>query len=137
MDFPVSRKIIARLDEWLAAFAAPLLPARRVPIQNGNFQWEFKEQTPEVLQVAKAVRMITGIRAALFLADNGFTTECATLLRVVSECSHEIIAIGEGLIEGRLTEPQQRFVRQYFAPIVRTPDELEQRERERDRKSVV
>ena len=64
MDFPVSRKIIACLDDWLTALAAPLLPAHRVPIQEGNFQWKFKEETPEVVQVAKAVRMISGIRAA-------------------------------------------------------------------------
>ena len=81
--------------------------------------------------IGKAVRMVSGIRASLVLADLGFTTECASLLRMVSEFSQEILSVGEGLIEGRLTQPQQRFVRQYFSPLARTPEEFEMDEKER------
>lgn len=130
-DIPVSRGIIARLDVWLSILASPFLPLVRIPGEGGRFHWEFPDKRPETLMVGKAVRMVSGIKAALLLADRGFTTECASLLRMVSEFSQEIISVGEGLIEGRLTEPQECFVRQYFAPFARSPEEFEERERER------
>jgi len=130
-EIPFARRIIANLDAWLSILAAPFLPAVRVQEENGRFHWEFREKRPETLMVGKAVRMVSGIKAALFLADSGFTTECASLLRMVSEFSQEILSVGEGLIEGRLMEPQERFVRQYFSPLARSPEEFEDMERER------
>lgn len=131
MDFPVTRRVVSKLDEWIAAFAAPHLPARRHPEPGGEFRWVFREESPETLLVGKGVRMVTSIRAALQLAGSGFTTECGVLLRVASETSQEILAVCEGLLEGRFKEPQKRFVKQYFAPLARTPEELEEQERER------
>jgi len=127
----VSREIIEKLDTWLSTLAEPFLPLIQVPGENGRFHWEFREKRPETLVVGKAVRMVSGIKAALLLADNGFTTECASLLRMVSEFSQEILSVVEGLVEKRLTEPQERFVRQYFAPLARSPEEFEEMERER------
>jgi hypothetical protein len=129
-DIPVTRQTIESLDRWLESLVKPLLPLQRVP-QDGGFHWEFNEQTPRALQVGKAVRMISGIRAALLLADSGYTVECLCLLRTVSDFAQEILAVAEGLMEERLTEPQERFVRQYFTPIASDPDEYEQQERER------
>jgi hypothetical protein len=75
--------------------------------------------------------MISGIRAALMLADAGYTVECFSLLRMVMEFAQEIIAIAEGQLEERFTEPQERFIRQYYIPITEDADELEQQEHER------
>jgi hypothetical protein len=130
-DIPVSRGIIARLDTWLTILAAPFLPLVRVPEEGGRFHWEFHEKRPETLMIGKAVRMVSGIKASLLLADIGFTTECVSLLRMVSEFSQEIISVAEGLVEGRLTETQRRFIRQYFAPLATSPEEFEESERER------
>jgi len=30
-DFPVTRRVIGRLDAWLAALASPLLPLQQIP----------------------------------------------------------------------------------------------------------
>jgi hypothetical protein len=87
-------------------------------------------RSAEVIQVAKAVRMITGLRAALRLADDGFTTECCTLLRTVSDFAAEILFVGEGIVEGRFTSSQQKFIDQFFVPSPTDPDELAARERE-------
>lgn len=66
----------------------------------------------------------------MLLADHGYTTEAGSLLRMTSDFAHEIIAVGEGIVEGRLTTKQQRFVDQYFEPMARTADEYEQRGKE-------
>jgi len=129
MDFPVTRRILGRLDAWIHAFAQLLPPANRVPVKD-SFRWEHPDRTPEAAQVAKAVRAVSGLRAALHLADVGHTVECGTLLRTVADFSAEIIYLGEAIVEGRLTADQQRFVEQHFAPFPTDPDELAARERE-------
>jgi hypothetical protein len=54
-----------------------------------------------------------------------------SLLRMVSDFAKEIIAIAEGLLEKRFTEPQERFVQQYYVPIAEDADEHERQKRER------
>jgi len=69
------------------------------------------------------VRMTSGIRAALILADEAFVTESACLLRIVSDLATEIIALAEGVRRGQMTTAQNEFVAQFFAPIPRTVEE--------------
>jgi len=64
------------------------------------------------------------------LVDLGHTVESATLLRTVADFAAEVIFLGEGLLEGRLTTEQQKFVEQHFSELPSTPDELAERERE-------
>ncbi len=87
-------------------------------------------QDAETVQVAKAVRIASGLRAAMALADLGHTVECAALLRMVADFSSEILFIGEGLIEGRFTDEQTKYIAQHFSPMPSDPDELAARERE-------
>ena len=113
-DFPVTRSTINELDGWLHRLAAPILPARQV--QRGErFRWEFREKSAYVLTIAKAVRMVSGIRAAMLLVDNGFVTESACLLRIVSDLALEIVAVAEGELRGEPTEAQRAFVAAFFA----------------------
>lgn len=129
MDFPVMRSVLDRMDGWIDALAQALPAPMRVPVRD-SFRWEHEDKTPEVAQVAKAVRAASGLRAALHLADRGYTVECGTVLRTVADFSAEILYMGEALLEGRLTPDQERFVRQHFAPLPLDPDDLAARERE-------
>lgn len=130
-DFPITRSIIARLDNWVQRIAQPLVPARRVPVPRGGFRWQFTEETPRAFVVAKSVRMVSGIRAAMFLADNGFTVEAGTLLRIVSEFAHEIATVSISLTKGELGSAERKLVDQFFRPIATTPEEFEQQDKER------
>jgi hypothetical protein len=94
------------------------------------FHWAYEEKSAGIVQMAKAVRMASGIRAALYLADAGFLPESASILRMVSDYSTEIVALGEGMMRGTLTSAQQRFVDQFFAPFPATPAEFDSQERE-------
>lgn len=129
MDFPVTRRVLAQADAWVNAFARMLPPAEKVPVRT-SFRWEHKDKSPEAAQVAKAVRALSGLRAALVLADVGHTVECGTLLRTIADFSAEIVYIGEALSEGRLTADQRQFVEQHFARLPSDPHELAARERE-------
>jgi len=110
-------------------FAQQLAPAVRVPVQN-SFRWEHPEKNARAVQVAKAVRAVSALRAALHLADLNHTIECLVLLRTVADFAAEIIYLDEAELEGRLTKDQSTFVEQHFAPFPNDPDELAARERE-------
>jgi len=123
--FTTTRALIDRLDEWINAFTQWHLPLRREPSPQGGLDWKFSSETPEALQLAKAVRAATSIRGAVLLADAGMTTEAGSLLRMTADFAHEIIAVAEGLMAGRMTTAQQEFVDQFFAPLASTPEQLE------------
>lgn len=130
MDFPVTRQTFGYLETWVDGFARALTPAEQVSSYE-SFRWQHPEASAEVVQVAKAVRAASGLRAALILADAGHTVECTTLLRTVADFSAEIMYLGEALLEGRLTPDQEEFVKQHFVPAATSLDEFVARERER------
>jgi hypothetical protein len=113
-DFPVTRSTIEELDGWLHRLATPVLPARRVQ-RDGRHRWELRERNAYALMIAKAVRMVSGTRAAMLLIDNGFLPESACLLRIVSDLSLEVVAVAEGELRGQPTKAQQDFVAEFFA----------------------
>ncbi len=129
MDFPVTRTVIDRAEMWVHELASSLEPPIKVPVLN-SFRWEHPQKDASAAQVAKAVRAVSGLRAALQLADLGYTAECGTILRTVADFSSEIEYLGEALLEGRLTSDQQKFVEQHFAKFPTDSDELAARERE-------
>lgn len=129
MDFPVTRRLHDQMEIWVQTFAGLLPPAQQIPVQ-GSFRWEHTEHSARTVQVAKAVRAVSGLRAALALADRNFTTESATLLRVVADFAAEIIFLGEALLEDRVTDDQQKFITQHYAPLPTDPDQLAAREKE-------
>lgn len=127
MDFPITRSLINRLPGWVDKFAKKLPPPKKVPLDVG-FRWEHEKKDAETLQVAKAVRMASGLHAAITLADARHTVECLSLLRMVSDFASEIEFIGEGLFEGRFTTEQRIFIDQNYSDLSASPDELAARE---------
>jgi len=115
--------LIERLPGWVERVAARLPPPKQVPF-GSSFRWEHASKDGETLQVAKAVRIASGLRAAMALADMRYTVESGALLRTMSDFASEIIFIGEGLLEGRFTEEQQRFIDQSYCSLPESPDEL-------------
>jgi hypothetical protein len=131
--FPVTERVLAQLDDWLAELAAPLLPLKKVdagPPEVNGFRWAFREETERALVVGKAVRMISAIKAAFILIDLGYVTECGTLLRTISDFASEITSITEGVRSGNPTAAQKKFVEQYFTPIPEDPDAYDALKRE-------
>ena len=130
-DYPATREVIHSLDDWLRTLAAPCLPLVRTLHADGKrFHWSFKKEDAYSLLVGKAVRMVSSIRAALVLVDEGYTTEGIALLRITSEFHNEIIAVGEGIERGTFTSAQSKFVRQFYEPLPLSQDEFEKKEKE-------
>ena len=129
-SFP--RKLIDRLDGWVNDLAAPLIPPQIVPEGDNYVRLEFRLHIPHAVMVGKLVRAVSGIRAALALAELGYVAECAALLRMVSDFCMEVSAIAEALNRGGEPPGAVRdFVNQYFTPKARTPEEYAAAERMR------
>ena len=126
------RKLIEQLDRWANGLASPLLPPREVVEKGNEIRLEFIEHIPHSVMIGKSIRAVSGIRAALVLADLGYLAECAALLRMVSDFCTEITAVGEALNRGgRFPAEVQKFVDQYFIQKPRTPVQLAEAERTR------
>jgi len=122
---PLGRSLIEQLDVWVNELAAPLMPPREVADEGGGIRLEFREHIPHTVMVGKSIRAVSGIRAALVLADLGYVAECAALLRMVSDFCTEVTAVGEALNRGgELPSAVQTFVDQYFVQKPRTPEQL-------------
>ena len=122
-DFTITRRLVAGFEPWIAALVAPHLPFQKVPAKGGSYYWRFRDENAHALLVGKLVRAVTGLRGALVCVDASMTTEAFSLLRMVSDYADEVIAVSEGLVDGKLTKTQQTFVEQYFRPIPETADE--------------
>jgi hypothetical protein len=131
VDFPITRALIDKLPAWVQDFADRLPQPVKVPLDKGGFRWEHTAKDAETLQVAKAVRVASGLRAAMALADLRYTVECGTLLRTVADFASEIIFLGEGMLEARFTTEQAEFIAQHYSALPSTPDELAAQEQVR------
>ena len=128
-DFNAALDLIEKLDEWANKLAAPLLP----PIENpAADRLEFRQHIPHTVMIGKCVRAVSGVHAALALADLGYVAECAAIMRMVSDFCTEIITISKSLdldSEGELPDPVRDLVGQYFAPKPRTLDQYKKAKR--------
>jgi hypothetical protein len=130
--FPLTRATMDRLDNWLMELAASLLPLKETPVHLEHVSgvvYQFREESERALVIGKAVRMVSGIRAAMLLADQGYISECGTILRTVADFADEIICICDGVKSGQRTTAHKQFVEQYFMELPKTPDELDSRPR--------
>lgn len=128
LDFPLTRAAIGRMPAWVNELASTLPNPVKVDVPGFGFRWEHEDKTAEVAQVAKAVRVATALRAALALADMRLTTDACSLLRMIGDFNNEIMLLGEGLLSGKLTKAQERFVDQQFETHPLSPDELAEQE---------
>jgi hypothetical protein len=126
MDFSKTRATLDLLDRWFDELASPLVPLKRVSVKLEHltgFIYEFREPSERALLVGKAARVVSGIRAAMILADMGYIAECGALLRSVSDFSSEIICICDGIKANYRTRAHKDFVDQYFTKLPKNPDE--------------
>jgi hypothetical protein len=82
--------------------------------------------------VCKLVRSVSGLQAALKLAESGQIAETASLLRMVSDFATEITAVAEAVYrDGPPPKAVREFVEQYFTKKAATPAEYDAAERVR------
>jgi hypothetical protein len=124
MPIQTSLFIIDRLDDWTHRLAAPVLPFQEVVEAGSGRRGYVFQHTEQLLIIGKIVRAVSGLHAALALAERGWLMECVAILRMVHEFCEEVGAVLESIRGGTRTAAVTRFIQQYFAPKARTPDEF-------------
>ena len=109
-NFSFARDLINNLDGWVDKPPAPLMPPRTVE-EPDLIRLELREHIPPAVMIGKCVRTVSGIHAALVLADLGYMVECAALLRMDSDFFTEIKAIGEVLRRQQKASGQKPLTR--------------------------
>lgn len=131
IDIEPTRNALARMSGWVDDFGRRLPEPDRRYLDRKRFIWRHAETTVEVLQVAKAARMVAALRGALALAEARLTTECGSLLRTASDFADEILFLCEPALTGKTTTALRKFVEQAFTSIPTSLDEWMEWERER------
>src|SRR5258708_31657271 len=98
-DFPVTRRTLIMIEDWFVPIARPFLPPKKTRMNNGDigdFHWDFEEHSARTAMIGKAVRIVSGLRAAMILADQRYVTECSAILRMIDDFVAEV----EFLVDG-------------------------------------
>jgi hypothetical protein len=124
------RDLIERLGGWMNQLAAPLMPPILLSEGHDSIRLDFQHRIPHSVMIGKSVRAVSGIKAALVLAELGYVTECGALLRMVSDFCTEVDALGKSLdAGGELPAAVRAFTDQYFTPKARTPEQFAAQDR--------
>jgi hypothetical protein len=123
-DFPFTRRMLVAIEEWFIPLVQPfpIKQTRVKAVGEKDFYWDFEEHSVKTVMLGKAVRIITGLRAAMILADRGYITECGTILRTIDDGVAEIVFLIQG--NKKPSEEYQKFIRQYFEWMPENPNEL-------------
>ena len=119
-DHPVTRAAIREAADLVNMLLGSLERPVSVVV-DGTSQVVFRRQSAIELSVAKSGRMVSGLGGAIALADAGYLTESACILRVASDLFLEVMSTTEGALKGTPTRDQQEFVNQFFGRPVAAP----------------
>lgn len=95
-------------------FANSITPPIMYDSNLEHFGFRYMKPTAKHFCIIKAVRAVSGINAAIVLAENGFNQEVCILIRTIVECTSHIEFILAGLNGNILEEPMQKVVDRYF-----------------------
>lgn len=92
-------------------------------VEEGKERFKYSQPTPEILQVLKAVRVVSGLNAMLSLLEKGFVQEIGVLSRTIDDFLKEIYLIQEGIEAGTFNKSAKRFIDQFFMDDMQTFEE--------------
>lgn len=90
------------------------LPGPIVADVSGQKQFRYQEQTPYNAAFLKAIRVVSGLNACLFLLRGGFAQEIMVIIRTLDDFIAEIMFILENAQAGTLSKYQKKFLADFF-----------------------
>jgi hypothetical protein len=102
------------LDELHQTFAGMVPAPVRITRPEG-FVYRYAEKTPQQFSVVKLARVLSGIRAAHLLIENGFLQEATVIQRGVDEASEDILFVVYAHTKGEFTKDHIAFLRRFWA----------------------
>lgn len=90
------------------------VPAPQKQAWKDGWVYRYKEKTIHQAIILKLARMISGLRAALVLLENGFVQEQAMLQRVLDEIGEDILFLTYALTNDTTTDLHRRYLDEFF-----------------------
>ncbi|NQT51948.1 hypothetical protein HQ576_07855, partial [bacterium] len=92
--------------------------------QDSMPRFGLENKSAQSLQILMAVRVASGLNAAMTLLRDGFCQEVAVLFRTVSDFLLAIWFLEDGMSSSIVRASFQRFVQSYFSQQIRTNEDL-------------
>lgn len=118
---PIVLEALAALEDAVHALVRPLDPPAF--LADGPPRFRFASPTSQHIQILKAVRVVSGLHAAVVLVKQGFTQEAGVLFRTINEFIEEIWFLDEAHYSTP-NQAQLDFMRQFFSRDTRTTEEM-------------
>jgi len=119
---PIVSESIERLEVGVDLLTRQL--KRPLFIADDRPRFRFVSRTSQVVQILKAVRVVSGFHAYVSLATAGFVQEAFVVLRSVYECLEDIEFLDEAHTSGNPTAGQKQLVETFFAEGDHTVDDF-------------
>lgn len=110
---PMIAECAQRLCSAVKQIEAELMQPVVVDI-SGQKQYRYSEHSPYHVAFLKAIRVVSGLNACLFLLSGGFTQELMVIIRTLDDFTCEIMFILENAETGSLTKHQKKFLVDFF-----------------------
>ncbi len=107
------QETLAVLDGAFSMLEAQVPSPQQIRWRDG-FVFRYVEQTIHQAILLKLVRMISGLRAALVLLENGFVQEQAVMQRGLDEMGDDIMFLVYAVTNDRVTELHERYLEAFF-----------------------
>ena len=107
------QETLAVLDGAFSRLEAQVPSPQQIRWRDG-LVFRYVEQTIHQAILLKLARMISGLRAALVLLENGFVQEQAVMQRVLDEMGEDIIFLVYAVTNDTVTELHERYLEAFF-----------------------
>jgi len=92
--------------------------------EEGKPRYRYGEKSAVIIQLLKAVRIVSGLNASMVLLEKGFIQEIGVLIRAIKEFMTDIEFLQEGIENGTFNKQQDKFIKDFFEKDLQTPEEL-------------
>jgi hypothetical protein len=128
---PLFEQALGQLDDAFRKMARHVPPPVLVPFTDG-FVFRFKEKTIQQALIQKLARIISGLRGAAVLLDQGLVQEQGVIQRTLDELGEDVAFLAVAITNDTITPLHQRYLDSFYEEEFdpKTGKELNRRKRD-------
>lgn len=122
------QETLAIMDDAFAALEKKV-PTPQDVERRHSFVYRYVERSIQQAIILKLARVVSGLRAALLLLENGYVQEQAAMQRLIDELQEDVMFLVYALTVDKLTPLHQRFLDAFFEEEFDDDDPLASKQR--------
>lgn len=104
---------LERLDKAFRTLEEMVPPPQKVP-HGDAYVFRYKEQTIQQAMLQKLARVISGLRSAALLLENGFLQDQSAIHRILDEFHEDILFLAYAVINNDQIETHQKYLDVFY-----------------------